>query len=397
MAQNLKQQRKTLFMILIIILGFACAVWLFYNLKPINATVFIVFALLNLLYSIFVITLPSGINFNLAYPLNIGFFMLYGPGIALLAMLPGILLNSIRRHNLLNSFFNFAQYTLCFTCCHFLYSAFYEYGFIINLKQDFLFLLLIVLCADLTNNLIVSFALGFDSYRNFKELFFANIYKDVFKITPLFYSIGIITAISYQQLGVFGVFLLSFPVLGIYFIFRDQEIIKKNKLNAMTDPLTGLYNRLFLNNWSKENFAKHKNSSDDLTLLMIDIDNFKAFNDTFGHLAGDETLKKFATLLKEIVRSDDLIIRYGGEEFLLILVDSSIKEGIIISQRIKQTVTETVFIPSEKKEALLTVSIGITQLNPASSKDFMMEDLIRQADKNLFQAKYSGKNKIVAN
>ncbi|MDY6935727.1 MAG: diguanylate cyclase DgcA [Spirochaetota bacterium] len=128
-----------------------------------------------------------------------------------------------------------------------------------------------------------------------------------------------------------------------------------------------------------------------LSLIMIDIDNFKDFNDNYGHTCGDIVLKNVARLIMENVRQSDLASRYGGEEFGIILPDTDIEEALIVAERIKSCVEE-LNIEYDNKTMGVTVSIGIAQLNPVKDKD--AKDLINKADKALYISKAEGKNRI---
>lgn len=176
----------------------------------------------------------------------------------------------------------------------------------------------------------------------------------------------------------------------------DRKIYESElKKLVITDDLTGLYNqRFFLSEVIKE-IERAKRHKRKLSLLFIDIDDFKSFNDSYGHWEGDFVLKKFAELIKKNVRDIDVTFRYGGEEFVILLPETSYKEAIEVAERIRVAVGKHVFhtysldgIPSEVSK---TVSIGVTELK----EDDNMESFLKRADNAMFQAKMSGKNKVV--
>ncbi|MFA5356792.1 MAG: diguanylate cyclase [Candidatus Omnitrophota bacterium] len=150
---------------------------------------------------------------------------------------------------------------------------------------------------------------------------------------------------------------------------------------AVRDGLTGLFNRRYFNELIKLEFNRLKRTPSFLSLLMLDIDNFKSYNDTQGHQAGDALLKDAAKVFKNSVRNVDIVSRYGGEEFVVILPHTDKKSAQIIAERLR--VQTGLFLPA-------TVSIGVATA-PEDADDSVQ--LIEKADGALYQAKKSGKNK----
>jgi len=150
---------------------------------------------------------------------------------------------------------------------------------------------------------------------------------------------------------------------------------------AVRDGLTGLYNRRYFNELITAEANRLKRSPAPLSLLMLDIDNFKNYNDTQGHPAGDELLKSIAKVFKNSSRTVDIACRYGGEEFVIVLSQTDKKGAQVIAERLRVQVE--LFIPT-------TISIGIATF-PDDAQD--MDQLLQKADAALYQAKQSGKNK----
>ncbi|MDO8661734.1 MAG: diguanylate cyclase [Candidatus Omnitrophota bacterium] len=153
---------------------------------------------------------------------------------------------------------------------------------------------------------------------------------------------------------------------------------------AVRDGLTGLFNRRYFNELINMEINRLKRAPSSLSLLMLDIDNFKIYNDTQGHPAGDELLKKCAKVFKNSVRAVDIICRYGGEEFIIMLPQTDKPGAQIIAERLRMQAE--LFLPT-------TISVGIATL-PQDAQS--VEDLIQKADDALYQAKKSGKNKWCA-
>jgi diguanylate cyclase (GGDEF)-like protein len=160
---------------------------------------------------------------------------------------------------------------------------------------------------------------------------------------------------------------------------------------AITDELTGLYSQRHFRNFMEKNFARYERHGEKMTLLMIDVDNFKAVNDTYGHPAGDQVLKAVAQCILRSTRGEDADFRYGGEEFAVTLTATGSAGGEYVAERIRKRIESTVFAVGEHRLSL-TVSIGAASC-PENAKT--IRDIIAAADKALYEAKRAGKNKAV--
>jgi diguanylate cyclase (GGDEF)-like protein len=172
--------------------------------------------------------------------------------------------------------------------------------------------------------------------------------------------------------------------------YRMTEELKKI---SVTDALTGLLNRRYFQERLFEEVERSKRQIKPFTLFIIDIDDFKAFNDRYGHLAGDEALKRVANAIKDAVRSIDVVSRLGGEEFSAILPFTTKSDAHVIAERIRRDVAEIRFmeenIPSDQ---WLTISLGVAEF-PTDANT--MDELIDRADKAMYLAKSRGKNRII--
>jgi diguanylate cyclase (GGDEF)-like protein len=168
-------------------------------------------------------------------------------------------------------------------------------------------------------------------------------------------------------------------------ILSIRDIAKNFPELIFIDPLTEVNNRAYLNIIK----TKIKKISGPATVLMIDIDNFKEINDTFGHVVGDKVLKKLAQTLRKNVKITDEVIRYGGEEFLIIAYRCDLEEGKILAERLRRKIEDIKFNKRDPKFKI-TVSIGLSIYEP-------QEDLltaIEKADKAMYKAKQKGKNRV---
>lgn len=157
------------------------------------------------------------------------------------------------------------------------------------------------------------------------------------------------------------------------------------KIRADTDGLTGLKNRRYFQECLGQEFYRATRYQTPLSLLLIDADHFKAYNDQYGHLAGDEALQRIAAILKDSIRPSDCAARFGGEEFAVILTQTDEEGALAMAERIRQSVLDE---PWERKP--VTISIGLSSLQ-AGAED--AAELVRQADSALYQAKEKGRNR----
>lgn len=161
-------------------------------------------------------------------------------------------------------------------------------------------------------------------------------------------------------------------------------------IHSVTCPLTELGNRSFFDQTIRREMAMAQRHRGTFTLLMLDIDDFKKINDHAGHLAGDAILREMGKLLRQQQRHSDYAFRYGGEEFILVLSNSSVSGAYQVAERIRQQVEHHVFT-FQNKPICITVSIGLAHFN----QDDTYETLFQRVDSALYAAKSRGKNQIV--
>lgn len=174
---------------------------------------------------------------------------------------------------------------------------------------------------------------------------------------------------------------------------KDLELEhEKLKVLASTDSMTGLFNRGYFNKASKHLLSLAKRNQTKLSVVMLDIDNFKSVNDTYGHNIGDEVIISLAKNIKELHRNSDLSCRFGGEEFVLLLPDTAIDNALLFAEKLRYE-TEKIEIKLAKDKVLkFTVSIGVSSVQINNENN--IEDAIKRADEALYKAKESGKNKV---
>jgi len=170
---------------------------------------------------------------------------------------------------------------------------------------------------------------------------------------------------------------------------RTRMMQKLQKL-ATTDGLTKLYNSRSFYSQLELEVDRYNRYKHPLSLLLLDIDNFKEFNDNFGHLEGDKVLVRFSQIIKSCLRTNDSAYRYGGEEFTVILPETNGDEAKTVAQRIRSSLETEKFKPIPGKNAKITISIGVTQYFPKEE----LSAFIRRADKAMYLSKKNGRNRV---
>jgi len=159
---------------------------------------------------------------------------------------------------------------------------------------------------------------------------------------------------------------------------------------AIRDPLTGLLNRRFFEEALQKEVAHAGRKNQPFTILILDIDEFKWVNDTYGHAAGDAVLEALGNFMSRQTRKDDLAVRLGGEEFLILMTDMNLDQGVKRAEEIRSQI-EDLKIEFEGALIQVTVSIGAAEY-PSSSTS--MRDVMRKADQAMYRAKFKGRNQI---
>jgi diguanylate cyclase (GGDEF)-like protein len=187
--------------------------------------------------------------------------------------------------------------------------------------------------------------------------------------------------------GSLELFLAVAPQLAIAI---DRALLKdkagKFEQLSVTDSLTGLLNRRYMEARVVEEIKRSTRHGFGMSFMMLDVDNFKTYNDTFGHPAGDEALKMVATVIRETLRAADVAARFGGEEFSILLPQTTAEEAIAIAERIRHNLEHHDF-PHRQ----VTASIGVAS---CSAELCISADLVAAADRALYEAKRRGRNRV---
>ena len=186
------------------------------------------------------------------------------------------------------------------------------------------------------------------------------------------------------------------PFVNVYLreaapVLETKRLMETLRESSLSDPMTGLNNRRFLEEYVDTLVANVHRRKSGLTVMMLDLDHFKMVNDTYGHDAGDTVLKALAKVLRQSVRTSDLVIRFGGEEFLIILVDTPSSDADMVAEKIRAAV-EALTVQAGTVVLRKTISIGLSDF-PTDSDTFWQA--VKFADVALYQAKEGGRNRVV--
>lgn len=192
--------------------------------------------------------------------------------------------------------------------------------------------------------------------------------------------------------GGFFVFLVGKLALQTMVDIRKIAILQ---YESITDSLTGLKNRRYFDQRICEEVSHSKRHRVPLSLLMIDVDHFKAVNDTYGHTVGDDVLKNLSKIIMSMLRDSDVIARYGGEEIIVITPNTDKAEAVLLAERLRNMVCKSTMatIDTTQEIVQITVSVGVASMGMVILDK---EALIEEADKALYEAKKSGRNRVHA-
>lgn len=176
-----------------------------------------------------------------------------------------------------------------------------------------------------------------------------------------------------------------------FLLMLNRQLVSEIEKFASRDALTGVFNRRMFEEEMSRLQSRCKRTGDKFSLMLIDVDNFKLINDNYGHLKGDEILRRLANIVLTAIRPEDYFARYGGDEFCVLLPSTNISEAHTVANRLRETYASTTFIVSGKI-IKSSISIGIVD---SSQVGLEFKNLLSAADQALYQAKQSGRNKVV--
>ena len=178
--------------------------------------------------------------------------------------------------------------------------------------------------------------------------------------------------------------------INMQFQLKEQQ--RELKLLASTDSMTKLYNRRYFYKITSHTLSLAKRTNKHVSVVMLDIDNFKRVNDTYGHKVGDDVIIALANKLTSLQRKSDIIARFGGEEFVALLPNTDIEGAKLLAEKIRVAVMQNRIALADKEELKFTVSLGVSQVDTENEKDIDMA--LKRADDALYEAKEGGRNRV---
>lgn len=186
-----------------------------------------------------------------------------------------------------------------------------------------------------------------------------------------------------------GTYTFGLTMVNIGFLLLTSEVIRRNfEILAATDALTGIRSRRVVIDSANNLFERSRRSEQPFVVMMIDLDHFKAVNDNYGHAVGDEVLRAFCRRIEHVLRRSDVLGRFGGEEFVVLLPDSTADQAVQLAGRLLQAAAM-----SDSQLPVITVSIGVSEWRPT---DESASQLLERADHALYEAKMAGRNRAIS-
>lgn len=171
-----------------------------------------------------------------------------------------------------------------------------------------------------------------------------------------------------------------------------ERTVQELQILSITDPLTGLFNSRHFSHSLDRELARAKRYSHDLSLLMLDLDGFKCYNDTFGHPEGDRALRRVGKIIQGSIRETDFAFRYGGEEFTVILPETRLEGARLVAQRLLERIAAAEFQTAAGARVQVTASIGTVDWKPGETA----RELLKRADLAMYESKRKGRNRVTA-
>lgn len=362
------------------------------NINPLTDFNLVVLMAINIFADLLAVTLQSGITVSLSYPIMICTLLLYGPAATMWVYIPASLVTQIsKKKEPFKILFNITQIAVAIYFANLLLGSLEPK---IMISHHVWRILITVFVFDLLNFCQVLKVITLQVGGSFIQAFKESWLKEMATVRPIYYAAGILMAICYEAQGILGELLVIAPVLGAFFQLNAQSELKNQTSRANTDALTGLSNRYALTNWWERELPMIIANSKILSVIMIDIDDFKHVNDQYGHDVGDLVLQSVSRILQDCVRRTDCIFRYGGEEFVVLLPESDLNGAKQVAERIRSSIQRTKL--SYLDDSAITVSVGLSNLTSRiiDEEGDIAGELIRRADNAMYVSKQSGKNQV---
>lgn len=362
------------------------------NVNPLTDFNLVILMAINIFADLLSVTLQSGISVSLSYPIMICTLLLYGPAATMWVYIPASLVTQISKKK--------EPFKIIFNITQIAVAVYFANLFLGSLEPKIMIsehvwrIIIAVFIFDLLNFCQVVKVITLQVGGSFLQAFKDSWLKEMATVRPIYYAAGILMAICYEAQGILGELLVIAPVLGAFFQLNAQSELKNQTSRANTDALTSLNNRYALASWWERELPSILSNNKTLSVIMIDIDDFKQVNDHYGHDVGDLVLKSVAVILQDCVRRTDCVFRYGGEEFVVLLPESDLTGAKQVAERIRASIqrSKLPFLDNSS----ITVSIGLSNLTSRviEEEGDIPNELIRRADNAMYVSKQSGKNQV---
>ena len=333
---------------------------------------------------------PDGNSIALADPVVFAALWAFGPRLALLSQVAAVLTQLVTQNKaLLNTLFNAGQFSISIIVAS-VWARLAKTLPVAHapLSQIVLVFLLIV-TFDVVDHTFVSIAVALDQEHIWREVFPRIWFIQRKKTFVLAYLINVAGVLLATHMGLAGIVFVFASVFVLWLQLKFEQELAAKSLEARTDVLTGLLNARYLEHWLENDFLRLSADRDKCSLIFVDVDGLKSVNDQMGHDVGDSVLQHLAKVLKSVVRSDDKVVRYGGDEFIVICGNTGLDKAASIAERILEALESTPLVKDG-----VTVNFGISAgLASFPEHSSLGRDLVRLADKAMYLAKKDGGNR----
>jgi diguanylate cyclase (GGDEF)-like protein len=350
-----------------------------------------VYTALGLLGYNIVVVYPSGNRLLPGDPLTMAALWCYGTPLAVFVIVPSMLLHFItKRHALANCLFNGGQFVMTLLAAGTVRALASQQSIGLASPAQIPSIFLMVLVFDLVNNLFVAVAMAMNSETPYWEAFYRMAYEERRSFLVQWYLINMSAIYVVLHTGLPGVVLAFTGIVALWSELRFQNDFTRKAEQARTDTLTGVFNLRYLEDWLNDDFPKIACQDSPCSFIFVDVDGLKQVNDTLGHDAGDAVLVHLASVLTANARKEDRVVRYGGDEFVVICKETD--ADLAGAQAFKM-------IKAYERSPLIHDGVRIAygaSFGVASFPKHSIEgrDLVRLADKAMYLAKKHGGNRV---